>query len=138
MGCCEVFGVFAAICKPEKWLSRSPYIAKNDVNIVKSLPEYFKSARRRNEFHTFKPKNSASPNFYVKEILPSLKKAKVVALVNMDGGCLQLLVPASKSSLDSNLLQNLLPNLFSDVAFCKRLLSVSSFHCGHTSSISIP
>ncbi|KAG4135753.1 hypothetical protein ERO13_D08G235900v2 [Gossypium hirsutum] len=66
---------------------------KNDVNIIKSLPEYFKSARRRSEFPTFKPKSSASPNYYVKEILPSLKKAKVVGLIIMDGGCLQPILP---------------------------------------------
>ena len=60
------------------------------MNIVKSLPEYLKAARRRNEFPTFNPKNSASPNFYFKEILPNLKKAKVVGVIIMDGGCLQV------------------------------------------------
>ncbi|XWS42692.1 hypothetical protein CRYUN_Cryun16bG0035900 [Craigia yunnanensis] len=70
---------------------------KNDVNIVKSLPQYLKAARKRNEFPTFKPKNSASPNFYVKEILPNLKKAKVVGLIIMDGGCLQSILPPSMS-----------------------------------------
>ncbi|MBA0832831.1 hypothetical protein Goarm_017192, partial [Gossypium armourianum] len=62
---------------------------KNDVNIVKSLPEHLKAARRSNEFPIFKPKNSASPNFYIKEILPNLKKAKVVGLIITEGGCLQ-------------------------------------------------
>ncbi|XWS57869.1 hypothetical protein CRYUN_Cryun09bG0210300 [Craigia yunnanensis] len=70
---------------------------KNDVNVVKSLPEYLKAARRRNEFPTFKLQNSASPNFYVKEILPNLKKAKVVGLIIMDGGCLQSILPPSMS-----------------------------------------
>ncbi|XVF56862.1 hypothetical protein PTKIN_Ptkin06aG0154300 [Pterospermum kingtungense] len=70
---------------------------KNDVNIVKSLPEYLKAARKRNEFTTFKPKNSASPNFYIKEILPNLKKAKVVGLIITDGGCLQSILPPSMS-----------------------------------------
>ncbi|XP_017977697.1 PREDICTED: uncharacterized protein LOC18599846 isoform X1 [Theobroma cacao] len=70
---------------------------KNDVIIVKSLPEYLKAARRKNEFPTFKPKNSASPSFYVKEILPSLKKAKVVGLIITDGGCLQSILPPSMS-----------------------------------------
>ncbi|KAK6289084.1 hypothetical protein POUND7_000625 [Theobroma cacao] len=70
---------------------------KNDVIIVKSLPEYLKAARRKNEFPTFKPKNSASPSFYVKEILPSFKKAKVVGLIITDGGCLQSILPPSMS-----------------------------------------
>ncbi|XVF06612.1 hypothetical protein REPUB_Repub06bG0064300 [Reevesia pubescens] len=70
---------------------------KNDVNIVKSLPEYLKAARIRNEFPTFKPKNSASPDFYVKEIFPNLKKAKVVGLIITDGGCLQSILPPSMS-----------------------------------------
>ncbi|MBA0668638.1 hypothetical protein Goklo_001529 [Gossypium klotzschianum] len=72
-------------------------LLKNDVNIVKSLPEYLKAARRRSEFPTFKPKNSASPNFYVKEVLPNLKKAKVVGLIVTDGGCLKSILPPSMS-----------------------------------------
>ncbi|KAL9341861.1 hypothetical protein Peur_065186 [Populus x canadensis] len=70
---------------------------KNDVNIVKSLPENLKAARRRNEVRTYKPKRSASPNFYVKEILPVLKKSKVIGLVLHDGGCLQSILPPSMS-----------------------------------------
>ncbi|KAJ6763073.1 PROTEIN EMBRYO SAC DEVELOPMENT ARREST 30 [Salix purpurea] len=68
---------------------------KNDVNIVKSLPENLKAARRRNEFRTYKPKRFASPNFYVKEILPVLKKSKVIGLLLHDGGCLQSILPPS-------------------------------------------
>ncbi|KAJ6434106.1 hypothetical protein OIU84_017753 [Salix udensis] len=68
---------------------------KNDVNIVKSLPENLKAARRRNEFRTYKPKRFASPNFYVKEILPALKKSKVIGLLLHDGGCLQSILPPS-------------------------------------------
>ncbi|KAG4176259.1 hypothetical protein ERO13_A11G233600v2 [Gossypium hirsutum] len=70
---------------------------KNDVNIVRSLPEHLKAARRSNEFPIFKPKNSASPNFYIKEILPNLKKAKVVGLIITEGGCLQSILPPSIS-----------------------------------------
>ncbi|KAA3486464.1 O-fucosyltransferase family protein isoform 1 [Gossypium australe] len=72
-------------------------LLKNDVNIVKSLPEYLKAGRRRSEFPTFKPKNSASPNFYVKEVLPNLKKAKVVGLIVTDGGCLKSILPPRMS-----------------------------------------
>ncbi|KAF2306914.1 hypothetical protein GH714_022493 [Hevea brasiliensis] len=68
---------------------------KKDVIIVKSLPENLKAARKRNEFPTFKPKSTASPNFYMKEILPKLKKAKVIGLVLADGGCLQSDLPPS-------------------------------------------
>ncbi|KAK8545526.1 hypothetical protein V6N13_066805 [Hibiscus sabdariffa] len=70
---------------------------KNDVNIVKTLPEYLKAARKRSEFPIFKPQNSASPNFYVREVLPKLKKAKVVGLIITDGGCLQSILPPSMS-----------------------------------------
>lgn len=57
---------------------------------MKSLPDNLKAARKRNEFKTFRPKNSASPNYYIKEVLPTLKKAKVVGLILADGGCLQV------------------------------------------------
>ncbi|XP_037493828.1 protein EMBRYO SAC DEVELOPMENT ARREST 30 isoform X2 [Jatropha curcas] len=72
---------------------------KKDVIIVKSLPENLKAARKRNEFPTFKPKSSSSPNFYIKEILPKLKKAKVIGLVLADGGCLQSILPPSMYEL---------------------------------------
>ncbi|XP_050213473.1 protein EMBRYO SAC DEVELOPMENT ARREST 30 [Mercurialis annua] len=70
---------------------------KNDIIIVRSLPENLKAARKRNEFPTFKPKSSASPNFYIKDILPKLKKSKVIGLVLADGGCLQSILPPSMS-----------------------------------------
>ncbi|KAJ7956951.1 O-fucosyltransferase family protein [Quillaja saponaria] len=70
---------------------------KNDVVIVKTLPDNLKVARKRNEFPTFRPKSSASPNFYIKEILPKLKKAKVIGLIITDGGCLQSFLPPSMS-----------------------------------------
>lgn len=57
---------------------------------MKSLPPMLKEARKRKEFPTFKPKKSASPDYYIKELLPELKKAKVIGLVLMDGGCLQV------------------------------------------------
>ncbi|KAK9290540.1 hypothetical protein L1049_008710 [Liquidambar formosana] len=69
----------------------------NDVIIVKSLPEKLKAARRMNKLPTFRPKSSASPSFYIKEILPKLKKTKVIGLVLTDGGCLQSILPPSMS-----------------------------------------
>ncbi|KAK9986839.1 hypothetical protein SO802_031790 [Lithocarpus litseifolius] len=68
---------------------------KNDLIIVKSLPENLKAGRRRNEFPNFRPKSSASPNYYIEEILPKLKKANVIGLVLTDGGCLQSILPPS-------------------------------------------
>ncbi|GLT87427.1 hypothetical protein SLE2022_055120 [Rubroshorea leprosula] len=72
---------------------------KNDVIIVKSLPEDLKAVRKRNELPTFKPKSSASPNFYIKEVFPKLKKAKAIGLILTDGGCLQSILPPSMSEL---------------------------------------
>ncbi|XP_015578803.2 protein EMBRYO SAC DEVELOPMENT ARREST 30 [Ricinus communis] len=68
---------------------------KNDIIVVKSLPDNLKAARKKNAFPTLKPKSSASPNFYFKDILPKLKKAKVIGLVLADGGCLQSILPPS-------------------------------------------
>ncbi|GLT95373.1 hypothetical protein SLE2022_130580 [Rubroshorea leprosula] len=68
-----------------------------DIIIVKSLPENLKAARKRNEFPTFKPKSSASPNFYIQVVLPKLKKAKAIGLILTDGGCLQSILPPSMS-----------------------------------------
>ncbi|KAI4307030.1 hypothetical protein L6164_030265 [Bauhinia variegata] len=72
---------------------------KNDVIIAKTLPESFKEIRRRNDFPTFKPKSSASPNFYLQEILPKLKRSKVVGLIITEGGCLQSILPPAMSEL---------------------------------------
>lgn len=62
----------------------------NDVIVIKSLPSTLKEAWKRKEYKIFKPKNSASPSFYTREILPELKKAKVIGLVLTEGGCLQV------------------------------------------------
>lgn len=68
---------------------------KNDVIIVKSLPPKLKEARKQKQFPTFKPTRSASPSYYITEVLPALKKAKVIGLVISDGGCLQDALPPS-------------------------------------------
>ncbi|KAK4365894.1 hypothetical protein RND71_013774 [Anisodus tanguticus] len=67
----------------------------NDVTIVKSLPPILREARRRKEYQIFKPKSSASLKFYTSEVLPRLKKAKVIGLILTDGGCLQSVLPPS-------------------------------------------
>ncbi|KAL5554495.1 hypothetical protein UlMin_041896 [Ulmus minor] len=69
----------------------------NDINIVKTLPDNFKAARKKNAFPTFKPKTSSSPNFYIDQVLPKLRKNKVIGLVISDGGCLQSILPSSMS-----------------------------------------
>ncbi|KAL5577920.1 hypothetical protein UlMin_019619 [Ulmus minor] len=62
-----------------------------------TLPNNFKAARKKNAFPTFKPKTSASPNFYIDQVLPKLRKNKVIGLVISDGGCLQSILPSSMS-----------------------------------------
>uniref|UniRef100_A0A7N0RI61 O-fucosyltransferase family protein n=1 Tax=Kalanchoe fedtschenkoi TaxID=63787 RepID=A0A7N0RI61_KALFE len=69
----------------------------NDIKIIKILPDSLKAARKRNEFHIFKPANSASPRYYIKDVLPELKKSKVIGLVVSKGGCLQSILPPSMS-----------------------------------------
>ncbi|KAL5981303.1 hypothetical protein ACLOJK_015358 [Asimina triloba] len=63
-----------------------------DVIVVKSLPKNLKDARKMKKILTFTPKNSASPAFYFREVLPNLKRAKVVGLMITGGGCLQFSV----------------------------------------------
>ncbi|KAI8566430.1 hypothetical protein RHMOL_Rhmol02G0039900 [Rhododendron molle] len=65
-----------------------------DVTIVKSLPPELNELRKLKQFPIFKPKTSASPTFYMKDVLPKLKKAKVVGLVLYDGGCLKPILPS--------------------------------------------
>ncbi|CAL0326764.1 unnamed protein product [Lupinus luteus] len=72
---------------------------KNDVIIVKTLPGSLMERRERNEFPTFKPKSSASPNFYIKEILPKLKKSKVIELIIANGGALQSILPPNMAEI---------------------------------------
>ncbi|KAK4481320.1 hypothetical protein RD792_012205 [Penstemon davidsonii] len=61
----------------------------SDVIIVKDLPSNLRPARKRKQYPIFKPKSSSSPNFYLQEVLPKLKNAKVIGLILTDGGCLQ-------------------------------------------------
>lgn len=84
--CSSKFKSFSYLYNEEQFIVS----LKNDVTIVKSLPVKLKAARKRNEFPTFRPKNSASPSYYINEILPKLKEAKVIGLVLTDGGCLQV------------------------------------------------
>ncbi|XP_071692534.1 protein EMBRYO SAC DEVELOPMENT ARREST 30-like isoform X2 [Rutidosis leptorrhynchoides] len=84
-GISSEFKSFSYLYNEEHFISS----LKNDVIIVKSLPPMLKEARKRKEITSFKPKKAASPDYYIKEILPELKKTKVIGLVIIDGGCLQ-------------------------------------------------
>lgn len=67
----------------------------NDIPVVKNLPKDLREARKKTKFPTFSPPRSASPNFYVNEVLPKLKISKVVGLLITDGGCLEsILLPS--------------------------------------------
>ncbi|RYR73899.1 hypothetical protein Ahy_A02g008476 isoform B [Arachis hypogaea] len=45
--------------------------------------------RRKNEIPSFKTTSSASPDFYLDQILPKLKQSKVIGLIITNGGALQ-------------------------------------------------
>ncbi|KAL4572910.1 hypothetical protein LXL04_019698 [Taraxacum kok-saghyz] len=47
-----------------------------------------KQVRKHKECPNFKPKILASPEYYVKEVFPKLKRGEVIGLVISDGGCL--------------------------------------------------
>ncbi|XP_022771856.1 uncharacterized protein At1g04910-like isoform X1 [Durio zibethinus] len=66
---------------------------EKDVNIVKTLPKSLKSARRNKEIPVFRVPYSASPYYYLHNVLPILIKHSVVELVVSDGGCLQAILP---------------------------------------------
>lgn len=70
-----------------------------DVRIVKTLPNHLKKARRRKEIPSFKVPYSASPHFYLHNVLPVLNKHSVVELVVPDGGCLQVVKPLLYSNI---------------------------------------
>ncbi|EEF36467.1 conserved hypothetical protein [Ricinus communis] len=64
-----------------------------DVKVVKTLPKDLKGARRKKKIPSFRVSRSASPYFYLHQVLPVLRKHAVVELVVSDGGCLQAILP---------------------------------------------
>ncbi|KAH1255589.1 Protein EMBRYO SAC DEVELOPMENT ARREST 30 [Glycine soja] len=94
-GISSKFKSFSYLYNEEQFIA----FLKNDVIIAKSLPESLMERRRRNEFPTFKPTSSASLNFYIKEILPKLKKSKVIGLIIANGGALQSILPPSMAEI---------------------------------------
>ncbi|KAL8485687.1 hypothetical protein ACS0TY_027827 [Phlomoides rotata] len=67
----------------------------SDVVIVNTLPSKLMEGRKRKQYPVIKPPSSSSPNYYLHEILPKLKKSKVIGLILADGGCLQSILPSS-------------------------------------------
>lgn len=57
---------------------------------MKTLPKNLKGARRTKKIPMFRVSSSASPYFYLHNVLPVLNKHSVVELVISDGGCLQV------------------------------------------------
>ncbi|XP_068669164.1 LOW QUALITY PROTEIN: protein EMBRYO SAC DEVELOPMENT ARREST 30-like [Aristolochia californica] len=67
----------------------------NDVIVVRKLPQNLQEARKKKKISTFSPKNSASPDFYIRDVLPKLKKSFVIGLLISEGGRLQSILPSS-------------------------------------------
>ncbi|XP_062232155.1 protein EMBRYO SAC DEVELOPMENT ARREST 30-like [Phragmites australis] len=67
----------------------------NDVAIVHGLPKDLKEARKKFKFSTVSPRNSATPEYYITEVLPRLVKSKVIGIIVNGGKCLQSVLPAS-------------------------------------------
>ena len=60
-----------------------------DVVIVQNIPASVKESMKNKEFPMISPDFSASPGFYITEVLPRLKSSKAIGL-NISGGCLQV------------------------------------------------
>ncbi|XWS75630.1 hypothetical protein CRYUN_Cryun01aG0107500 [Craigia yunnanensis] len=88
-GISSQFKSFAYLYNEDQFMAA---LAK-DVNIVKTLPKSLKSARRNKEIPVFRVPYSASPYYYLHNVLPILIKHSVVELVVSDGGCLQAILP---------------------------------------------
>jgi hypothetical protein len=67
----------------------------SDVAIVRGLPKDLREARKKIKFPTVSPKNSATPEYYVTEVLPKLSKSKVIGIIINGGKCLQSILPAT-------------------------------------------
>lgn len=58
--------------------------------IVHGLPKDLREARKKIKFPTVSPRNSATPEYYIKEVLPRLVKSKVLGIIVNGGNCLQV------------------------------------------------
>uniref|UniRef100_A0A7N0T8H2 O-fucosyltransferase family protein n=1 Tax=Kalanchoe fedtschenkoi TaxID=63787 RepID=A0A7N0T8H2_KALFE len=69
------------------------------VKVEKTLPKHLKGARRKKTIPSFKAPFSASPYYYIHNVLPVLTKHSVVELVISEGGCLQAVLPSNLEEL---------------------------------------
>ncbi|CAL4922281.1 unnamed protein product [Urochloa decumbens] len=67
----------------------------NDVAIVRGLPKDLREARKKIKFPTVSPRNSATPEYYITQVLPRLVKSKVIGIIVNGGNCLQSILPTS-------------------------------------------
>jgi hypothetical protein len=67
----------------------------NDVAIVRGLPKDLREARKKIKFPTVSPRNSATPEYYMTEVLPRLVKSKVIGIIVNGGNCLKSILPAN-------------------------------------------
>ncbi|XP_020107040.1 uncharacterized protein LOC109723176 [Ananas comosus] len=90
-GISSKFKSFSYIYNEEQFITA----LASDVIIVKSLPLDLKEARKKTKFPTISLRKSASPSFFIREVLPKLKQSKVVGLVITNGRCLESILPPS-------------------------------------------
>ncbi|PKU72145.1 protein EMBRYO SAC DEVELOPMENT ARREST 30-like isoform X1 [Dendrobium catenatum] len=88
-GISSKFKSFSYVYNEEQFIAA----LSNDVVILKSLPDNLKRERKMKKYPTFSIRYSASPSFYINEVLPKLKLSKVVGLLIADGGCLESILP---------------------------------------------
>ena len=65
--------------------------------IVRGLPKDLREARKKIKFPTVSPRNSATPEYYMTEVLPRLVKSKVIGIIVNGGNCLKV---SSKPTLN--------------------------------------
>lgn len=85
--CSSEYKSFAYLYNEEQFMAA---LAK-DVNIIKTLPKNLKEARRKKAVPLYRVPSSATPHFYLHQVLPMLRKHSVVELVVSEGGCLQVI-----------------------------------------------
>ena len=85
--CSSEFKSFAYLYNEDQFIAA---LAK-DVNITRTLPKNIKEARKKKAVPLYSVPSSASPYFYLHQVLPMLRKHSVVELVVSDGGCLQVM-----------------------------------------------
>ncbi|XP_057524110.1 O-fucosyltransferase 27-like isoform X2 [Amaranthus tricolor] len=88
-GISSEFKSFAYLYNEDQFIAA---LAK-DVNITRTLPKNIKEARKKKAVPLYSVPSSASPYFYLHQVLPMLRKHSVVELVVSDGGCLQSNLP---------------------------------------------